>query len=110
MTADSDESSEPPSMVAHLMSSCCQPGRCQDYIESYRKWIVPFARSSLGYRGMYLLTDRESGKALALSLWDTEGDALTYEHSLANMPHLTHPDDALVMPVQTDMYEVSEQA
>jgi heme-degrading monooxygenase HmoA len=97
-------------MVAHLTIAQFQPERGEDFIRTFHERILPLARSGLGYRGMYLLADRTSGKALALSLWDTADDALAYEQSAAYLQHLTAADDGLATPMQTELYEVMVQA
>ena len=35
--------------------------------------ILPAAKLMDGFKGIYLLYDRESGKSLSLTLWETEG-------------------------------------
>jgi heme-degrading monooxygenase HmoA len=43
--------------------------------------VVPEARKQKGYRGACLLTDRGSGKAIAVTFWRGEKDALANEAS-----------------------------
>ncbi len=37
-----------------------------------REQFVPAAQRSGGFEGMYVLADRESGKALSITLWESE--------------------------------------
>ena len=97
-------------MVAHLTVAHCRPDCCEDFIRTYHEQVLPRARSGLGYRGMYLLADRASGRTLALSLWDTAEDARAYEKSAPYHQHLTAMEDYLAAPIQTEVYEVAEQA
>ena len=43
--------------------------------------IVPAARSQKGHQMIYLLTNRETGKGIAISIWDSEEDATANEKS-----------------------------
>ncbi len=55
--------------------------RVDEGIELYRDSIVPAAKSQKGFRGISLLVDRKSGKAISLGLWDSEEDAIANEKS-----------------------------
>ena len=48
-----------------------------------REQILPAARQMAGFKGMYLLADRSSGKALAVTLWESE-DAIRASEEAAN--------------------------
>ncbi len=39
-----------------------------------REQILPAARLQDGFRGIYLLFDRESGESISVTLWETEDD------------------------------------
>ena len=39
-----------------------------------REQIVPVARLQDGFRGIFILFDRESGRSLSITLWETEED------------------------------------
>jgi heme-degrading monooxygenase HmoA len=42
---------------------------------------VPASKSQKGYKGAYLLTDRDTGKGMSITIWDTEEDAVANERS-----------------------------
>lgn len=48
-----------------------------------REQILPAARQMEGFKGMYVLADRESGKALAVTLWESE-EAMRASEEAAN--------------------------
>jgi heme-degrading monooxygenase HmoA len=48
-----------------------------------RDQILPAVRQLAGFKGMYLLADRGSGKALAITLWESE-EALRASEEAAN--------------------------
>ncbi len=39
-----------------------------------RRQFLPVARLQEGFRGMYLMLDKQSGRSLAITLWETEED------------------------------------
>jgi heme-degrading monooxygenase HmoA len=68
------------------------------------------ARSTLGYRGLYLLADEASSRALALSLWDTAEDAAAFERQQATGEQVAALDECLLEPAREEVYEVFVQA
>ena len=58
-----------------------QSGRMQELIKAFDDSVVPAQKAQKGYQGSYLMTDASSGKALAISVWETEADMLAGESS-----------------------------
>jgi heme-degrading monooxygenase HmoA len=58
-----------------------QPGRSQEAIDIYNNSLVPAAKQQKGFRGAYLMTDAATGKALSISVWETENDMVEGERS-----------------------------
>ncbi len=46
-----------------------------------REQILPAARLQDGFRGIYILFDRESGRSLAMTLWESEEDMRASEEA-----------------------------
>lgn len=46
-----------------------------------REQILPAARLQEGFRGLYILFDRESGRSLSITLWETEEDLRASEEA-----------------------------
>ncbi len=40
-------------------------------IKLYEESVIPGGRAQKGYRGIYLFTDRSTGKGYSISLWDS---------------------------------------
>jgi heme-degrading monooxygenase HmoA len=51
-----------------------QPANKLDELTSVAREQLPAAHTLPGFRGFYYLTDRRNGKALVISLWETEDD------------------------------------
>ncbi len=48
-------------------------------IKLFRRSVVPEAKKQRGYRGACLLSDAKTGKAIAVTFWRSEADALANE-------------------------------
>ncbi len=86
-----------------------QPGKMDELISMFRDSVVPTAPQQQGNRGGFLLTDRNTDKAIALGLWETEADIPTdkaggwYQEQVSKFAQL------IAGPVVRDLYEVSVQ-
>jgi heme-degrading monooxygenase HmoA len=47
----------------------------------FEKSVIPAFRIQKGYQGAYFLSDRNSGKSICMSLWNSEQDAVSTEQS-----------------------------
>ncbi len=61
-------------MFARVSTFQGQPDQTAEGIKFAREQILPAARLQDGFRGIYLLFDRESGRSLSITLWETEED------------------------------------
>ena len=55
--------------------------KIDETIKLYEESVVPGAKTQKGYQGIYLFTDRSTGKGYSISLWDSEEDAVANEQS-----------------------------
>ena len=69
----------------------------------------PDAREAPGFKGFYLLADRQSGKLVAISLWDSDDDLRQFEARGAQMRKEATSELGIV-PTPVDIYEVVLQA
>lgn len=53
--------------------------RIDEALQIYQTSVVPAGKSYKGYRGIYVLTDREASKIITISLWDSAEDTQTIE-------------------------------
>ena len=58
-----------------------QPGKMQEAIDIYNNSVVPAAKTQKGFQGAYLMTDAGSGKALSITVWESEADMQAGESS-----------------------------
>ena len=58
-----------------------QSGKMQEAIDLYKDSVVPAAKVQKGFQGAYLMTDASSGKALSITVWESEVDMMAGESS-----------------------------
>ena len=63
------------SIYARVVIVQYQPGKLDEGEQMYRESILPEARQQAGFKGAMALVDRSSGKAISITLWQTEANA-----------------------------------
>jgi heme-degrading monooxygenase HmoA len=61
-------------MYAIATSTQVQPGKIDEATAVFRDFVTPAFKLSRGFKGALLLIDPATGKAVAMSLWETEAD------------------------------------
>ena len=72
-------------MFARVSTFQGPPDQTAEGIRVAREQILPAARLQEGFKGIYLLFDRESGRSLSITLWETEEDMETSEEAAARV-------------------------
>jgi heme-degrading monooxygenase HmoA len=72
-------------MFARVSTFQGPPDQTAEGIRVAREQILPAARLMEGFKGIYLLYDRESGKSLSLTLWETEADMRASEEAASRV-------------------------
>ena len=57
------------------------PDDLQEAIEIYRDSVMPAAQEQKGFRGSLLFTDSNTGKAVSITIWDSEEDLMRGQSS-----------------------------
>ena len=95
-------------MFARVISVQTAP----DKIAGFVKWSeerLPAAREAPGFRGFYLLADRQSGKIVSISLWDSADDLRQFEDRGAQV-RSEASSEVGIAPTPVEIYEVVLQA
>ncbi len=71
---------------------------------------VPVLKEQKGSKGQLLLTQRDTGKAVSINLWETEGDLTAFETSPLYREVLGNTAGVLAGPPAGERYAVSVQA
>jgi heme-degrading monooxygenase HmoA len=96
-------------MFARVSTFQGPPDQTAEGIRLAREQILPAAKLMDGFKGIYLLFDRESGKSLSVTLWETEADMQASEEA-ANRLRAESTDASGEMIVGVERYEVALQA
>jgi quinol monooxygenase YgiN len=94
-------------MFARVTIVNIQPGMMDEAITIFRENIDPVAKQQKGCTGGYFLTDHETGKAISISLWETEADMLAGEKSEYLQEQVAKVAHLLTARPVTEHYEVS---
>ena len=97
-------------MYARTVSGLAQPGRIDEAASIYRDSIAPAAKQQKGFKGVFFLVDRSTGKFVSLALWDTEADMLAGEASGYLREQIAKAAPTLAGPPTTEHFEVAVQA
>ena len=97
-------------MFAQLTIMHCVPDQLDELAALYEERIIPITQAQMGYRGIYLLLNRASGKIIAISLWDSAEDAVTCEQSDGHQEHLARFASYLAATPAHEGYEVRVDA
>ncbi len=95
-------------MFARVSTFQGPPDQTAEGIRVAREQILPAARLQDGFKGIYLLFDRESGRSLAITLWETEEDIRASEDA-ALRARTESAEAAGEIIVGVERYEVALQ-
>ena len=70
---------------------------------------LPAAHEAPGFKGFYLLADRQSGKIVSISLWDSADDLRQFEARGAQLRQGAS-SELSIAPTPVEVYEVVLQA
>ncbi len=86
-----------------------QPAEKLDELTKLAREQIPTAHELTGFRGFYYLIDRDNGKALVISLWETEEDLRRLEANNASMREDLKAEAHLESPA-SETFEVALHA
>lgn len=95
-------------MYARVVTVQIQAKMMDEAITIFREDIDPVAKQQKGITGGHLLlTDQETGKAISISLWETEADMLAGEKNEYLQEQVAKVAHLLAARPTTEHYEVS---
>ena len=94
-------------MYARVSIAQAQPGKADEVIRIHRDSVVPACKQQKGFKGLYVLGDRKTGKGLTISLWETEADMTAGETSGFYQQQVAKFKDIVSGPTVREAYEVS---
>ena len=97
-------------MYARAVNVQFQSGKVDEANQIVKDAIVPALKEQKGFKGQFLLVQRDTGKAISLNLWDTEADLTAFESSQLYGELMGKLAAVLAGPPAGERYEVSIQA
>jgi quinol monooxygenase YgiN len=94
-------------MHARVVSNQIQPGKMDEWLAIVRDSIVPALKEQDGFQGFVALVDREHGKSIGYSMWDSASDLAAGETSGNYQQQIAKLGDVLAAPPARDVYEVT---
>jgi heme-degrading monooxygenase HmoA len=68
-------------MNARVTFATAEPAKIDETIKVVRDSILPAAKKQKGFKGLYYLGNRTTGKGMVIVLWNTEADMAAGESS-----------------------------
>lgn len=97
-------------MYARAVSLQFQTGEVDEASRIVNESITPVMKEQKGFKGQLLLTQRDTGKAISINLWETEADLTAFETSPLYRELLGKLAGVLAAPPAAERYEVSVRA
>ena len=93
-------------MFARVSTYQGDPGQIDQGLDYARESILPKVKQVDGFEGVYYLVDRESGKALSMTLWESEQTMRASEEE-ANRLRTESAESASATVESVQRYEVA---
>jgi heme-degrading monooxygenase HmoA len=96
-------------MYARVVSFQAQPDKFDVMLSIFSDSIYPAAQQQEGFAGTLLLSDRDTGRGMTITLWDTEADLIAGETSAYFQEQIAKVGPYLTAQPETARYEVNFQ-
>lgn len=94
-------------MFARLTQVQGDPDKVEAGIQSFKDQVLPIAKSVDGFKGATLLVDRSSGKAIGISVWETEEARENADAALREAREKTVREVGSATVPELELYEVA---
>ncbi len=93
-------------MHARVVSIQVRPGDLPDVSRIYREGVLPVCKGQQGYRGALLLTESESGRAVSMTLWESEPDMRASESSPLFQAQSERVQELITVPAERTYFRL----
>ncbi len=94
-------------MHARVTRMQAKPGRVDDIVRISRESVVPRVREQKGFMGVVQLVDRETDRAISITLWETLTDLDAVEQGGVYTWAISTVAQAFAEPYEREVWEVS---
>ena len=96
-------------MYARITMGIIQPGKADEGIRVMQDSVLPAAKKQKGFKNLFNLTNRDTGKDIVIVLWNSEADMKAGESSGYYREQVAKMAPLLAGPPTTEHYEVTVQ-
>ncbi|MBA7605438.1 hypothetical protein ES703_12569 [subsurface metagenome] len=96
-------------MHARVVISQMQLAKVDEGINLVRDSVAPAAKQQQGFKGILSLADRNTGKGISITMWETEADMKAGEASGYLQEQIAKFSAIFAAPPTTEHYEVIVQ-
>lgn len=96
-------------MHARTVTFQSEPDRLAEGVRLYQESVVPAATRQPGFQGALLLVDRAAGRAISITLWETEADLIAGESSGYYQAQIDTLTPIITTPPTRAVFEVATQ-
>jgi len=94
-------------MYARVLTAQPEPGKTHELIQLVRDSVIPEVQQEVGFKGLLLLNERATGRAISITLWETPVDLKASETSGYLQQQLSKVAPLLTESPVIGIYEVS---
>jgi heme-degrading monooxygenase HmoA len=94
-------------MYARVTFATAEAAKTDEIIKIVRGSILPAAKKQKGFKGLFHLTNRNTGKGMVIVLWNTEADMTAGESSGFYREQVAKVAPLLSGPPTMEHYEVA---
>lgn len=94
-------------MFARHVTTYVRLDKWAEALRLFEEGVIPEGKAQEGYRGIYLLSNRETGKMVSITLWDSQEAARANEASGYYRRQVERFNGLLTTPPVKDEYEVT---
>ena len=94
-------------MYARVVTNQIQPGKIDQWLALIRDSVVPALKEQDGFLGFVTLVDREHGKTIGYSMWQSEAALASSESSGHYQAQIAKLGAVLASPPVREAYELT---
>ena len=94
-------------MYARVVTVQVQPDKLDETINLYEDSVLSAARQQKGFQNGMLLVDRNTGKGVSITLWETEADLAASESSGYFQAQIAKFASLFAGPPTRELYQVA---
>ena len=93
-------------MYARVITSQLEPSTTDEAVRIWQESVTPLLKGRPGFKGAYLLGDRNTGRGVTVTLWETAADASGMDTSGAYQQAISHFAKLFTAPPTREQFEV----